>query len=70
MAETWLTYRELAQALNRAPESYSCTQATPAGQRRQGWILVDLEAEKAVHTPRGRPDDQPDERRMFEALEQ
>jgi hypothetical protein len=31
--------------------------------------FVDLEAEKAAHTPRRRPDEHPDERRTFEALE-
>jgi chromosome segregation ATPase len=39
--------------------------ATTAGLR----ILVDLEAEKAAHTPRRRLDEHPDERRTFEALE-
>jgi chromosome segregation ATPase len=32
-------------------------------------ILVDLEAEKAAHTPRRRPNKHPDERRTFEVIQ-
>ena len=78
MAETWLTYSELAQALDISPEA-ARQKAIRGGWRRQrgndgkARILVDLEAEKAAHTPRRRPDkrldEHPDERRTFEALE-
>ena len=78
MAETWLTYREFAEALDISAEA-ARQKAIRGGWRRQrgndgkARILVDLEAEKAAHTPRRRPDEHPDEhedeRRSFEALE-
>ena len=78
MAETWLTYRELAEALDISADA-ARQKAIRGGRRRQrgndgkARILVDLEAEKAAHTPRRRPDkrldEHPDERRTFEALE-
>ena len=82
MAETWLMYSELAQALDISAEA-ARQKAIRGGWRRQrgndgkARILVDLEVEKAAHTPRRRPDkrldehpdEHPDERRTFEALE-
>src|SRR5215475_2216110 len=74
VAETWLTYRELAQALGISAEAARQKAIRARWQRQRGndgkaRILVDLEAEKAAHTPRRRPDEHPDERRTFEALE-
>jgi hypothetical protein len=78
VAETWLTYRELAQALDISAEAARQKAIRGRWQRQRGndgkaRILVDLEAEKADHTPRRRPDkhlnEHPDERRTFEALE-
>ena len=78
MTETWLTYRELAQALDISAEA-ARQKAIRGGWARQrgndgkARILVDPEAEKAAHTPRRRPDkrlhEHPDERRTFDALE-
>ncbi len=82
MAETWLTYRELAQALDISAEAARLKAVRGRWPRQRGndgkaRILVDLEAEKAAHTPRRRPakhldehlDEHPDERRTFEALQ-
>ena len=74
VTETWLTYRELAQALGISPEAARQKAIRARWQRQRGndgkaRILVDLETEKAAHTPRRRPDERPDERRTFEALE-
>jgi chromosome segregation ATPase len=78
VAETWLTYRELAQALDISAEAARQKAIRGRWPRQRGndgkaRILVDLEAEKAAHTPRRRPtkhlDEHPDERRTFEALE-
>ena len=78
MAETWLTYLELAQALDISAEAARQKAIRGRWPRQRGndgkaRILVDLEAEKAGHTPRRRPvkylDEHPDERRTFEALE-
>jgi chromosome segregation ATPase len=78
VAETWLTYRELAQALDISPEAARQKAIRGHWARQRGndgkaRILVDLEAEKAAHTPRRRPDkhldEHPDERRTFDALE-
>jgi chromosome segregation ATPase len=74
VAETWLTYRELAQGLDISAEAARQKAIRARWQRQRGndgkaRILVDLEAEKAAHTPRRRPDERPDERRTFEALE-
>jgi chromosome segregation ATPase len=74
VAETWLTYRELAQALGISAEAARQKAIRARWQRQRGndgkaRILIDLEAEKAAHTPRRRPDEHPDERRTFEALE-
>ena len=74
VAETWLTYRELAQALAISAEAARQKAIRARWQRQRGndgkaRILVDLEAEKAVHTPRRRPDEHPGEHRTFEALE-
>ena len=74
MAETWLTYRELAEALAISAEAARQKAIRARWQRQRGndgkaRILVDLEAEQAAHTPRRRPDEHPDERRTFEALE-
>jgi len=69
-----LTYRELAQALGISAEAARQKAIRARWQRQRGndgkaRMLVDLEAEKAAHTPRRRPDEHPDERRTFEALE-
>jgi hypothetical protein len=86
VAETWLTYRELAQGLDISAEAARQKAIRGRWPRQRGndgkaRILVDLEAEKAAHTPRRRPDkllnehpdkllnEHPDERRTFEALE-
>jgi hypothetical protein len=78
VAETWLTYRELAQGLDISGEAARQKAIRGRWPRQRGndgkaRILVDLEAEKAAHTPRRRPDERlnehPDERRTFEALE-
>jgi chromosome segregation ATPase len=74
VAETWLTYRELAQALGISAEAARQKSIRARWQRQRGndgkaRILVDLETEKAAHTPRRRPDEHPDERRTFAALE-
>ena len=78
MAETWLTYRELAQGLDISGEAARQKAIRGRWPRQRGndgkaRILVDLEAEKAAHTPRRRPDkhldEHPDERRTFDALE-
>src|SRR5215472_9373897 len=74
VAETWLTYRELAQALGISAEAARQKAIRARWQRQRGndgkaRMLVDLEAEKAAHTPRRRSDEHPDERRTFEALE-
>src|SRR5262245_38442348 len=74
MAETWLTYRELAQGLDISTEAARQKAIRGRWQRQRGndgkaRILVDLEAENAAHTPRRRPNEHPDERRTFEALE-
>ena len=74
MAETWLTYHELAQGLDISTEAARQKAIRGRWPRQRGndgkaRILVDLEAEKAAHTPRRRPDEHPDERRTFEALE-
>jgi chromosome segregation ATPase len=78
MAETWLTYRELAQALDISAEAARQKAIRGRWPRQRGndgkaRILVDLEAEKAAHTPFRRPakhlDEHPDERRTFEALQ-
>jgi hypothetical protein len=74
VAETWLTYRELAQALGISAEAARQKAVRARWQRQRGndgkaRILVDPEAEKAAHTPRRRLDEHPDERRTFEALE-
>jgi chromosome segregation ATPase len=78
MAETWLTYRELAQALDISAEAARQKAIRGRWPRQRGndgkaRILVDPEAEKAAHTPRTRPDkhlnEHSDERRTFEALE-
>jgi hypothetical protein len=74
VAETWLTYRELAQGLDISTEAARQKAIRGRWQRQRGndgkaRILVDLEAEKVAHTPRRRPNEHPDERRTFEALE-
>jgi chromosome segregation ATPase len=74
VAETWLTYREFAQALGISAEAARQKAIRARWQRQRGndgraRILLDLEAEKAAHTPRRRSDEHPDERRTFEALE-
>jgi chromosome segregation ATPase len=78
VAETWLTYRELAQTLDISAEAARLKAVRGRWPRQRGndgkaRILVDLEAEKAAHTPRRRPakhlDEHPDERRTFEALQ-
>jgi len=78
VAEAWLTYRELAQGLDISAEAARQKAIRGRWPRQRGndgkaRILVDLEAEKATHTPRGRvdkhPNEHPDERRTFEALE-
>src|SRR5262249_7645803 len=78
VAETWLTYRELAQGLDISAEAARQKAIRGRWPRQRGndgkaRILVDLEAEKAAQTPRRSPDkhlnEQPDERRTFEALE-
>jgi chromosome segregation ATPase len=78
VAETWLTYRELAQGLDISAEAARQKAIRGRWPRQRGndgkaRVLVDLEAEKAAHTPRRRPDERlnehPDERRTFEALE-
>jgi chromosome segregation ATPase len=78
VAETWLTYRELAQALDISPEAARQKAIRGHWRRQRGndgkaRILVDVDAEKSVHTPRRRTDkhlnEHPDERRTFEALE-
>ncbi len=72
MAETWLTYRELAQALDISPEAARQKAIRGHWRRQRGndgkaRILVDVDAEKSVHTPRRRTDkhlnEHPDERR-------
>jgi methyl-accepting chemotaxis protein len=78
MPETWMTYAELAEALGTTAEA-ARQKAIRGRWRRQlgndgkARILVDLEAEKAAHTPRKRPDERPDgrpdEHRTVEALE-
>ena len=78
MAEAWLTYRELAQALDISPEAARQKAIREHWRRQRGndgkaRILVDVETEKAAHTARRRLDkhlnEHPDERRTFEALE-
>jgi len=78
VAESWLTYRELAQALDISADAARQKAIRGRWPRQRGndgkaRILVDLEAEKAAHTPRRRPhvhpNEHPDERRTFEALE-
>ena len=74
MAETWLTYRELAQGRDISTEAARQKAIRGRWQRQRGndgraRIFVDLEAEKAAPTPRRRPNEHPDERRTFEALE-
>jgi len=78
VAETWLTYRELAQGLDISTEAARQKAIRGRWPRQRGndgkaRILVDLEAEKAAQTLRRNPDkhlnEQPDERRTFEALE-
>jgi chromosome segregation ATPase len=78
VAETWLTYHELAQGLDISTEAARQKAIRGRWPRQRGndgkaRILVDLEAEKSAHTPRNRldkhPNEHPDERRTFEALE-
>jgi len=78
MAEIWLTYAGLAKALGTTPEAARQKAIRGRWRRQRGndgkaLILVDLEAEKASHAPRKRPDEhpagRPDERRIIEALE-
>ncbi len=74
MAETWLTYLELAQALDISAEAARQKAIRGRWPRQRGndgkaRILVDLEAEKAAHTPRRRPDKHLNERRTSGALE-
>jgi len=78
VAESWLTYRELAQALDISADAARQKAIRGRWPRQRGndgkaRILVDLETEKAAHTPRRRPNvnpnEHPDERRTFEALE-
>jgi len=78
VAETWLTYRELAQGLDISTEAARQKAIRGRWPRQRGndgkaRILVDLEAEKAAQAPRRSPgkhlNEQPDERRTFEALE-
>ena len=78
MAETWLTYADLAKALGITPEAARQKSIRGRWRRQRGndgkaLVLVDLEAEKASHASRKRPDEhpvgRPDERRTIEALE-
>ena len=78
MAETWLKYSDLANALGITPEAARQKAIRGRWRRQRGndgkaLVLVDLEAELASHVPRKRPDEhlagRPDERRTIEALE-
>lgn len=78
MAETWLTYTDLAKVLGITPEAARQKAIRGHWRRRRGTdgealVLVDLGAEKASHAPRKRPNDhlagRPDERRKIETLE-
>jgi hypothetical protein len=78
MAEAWLTYADLAEALGTSTEAARQKAIRGYWRRQRGndgkaRILVDLEAAKAAHTPRRRPNERPDEhpdkRRTVEALE-
>jgi hypothetical protein len=73
-----LTYREFANALGISPEAARQKAIRGHWRRQRGndgkaRILVDVHAEKSVHTPRRRPDERPHEhpyeRRTFEALD-
>ena len=78
MTEIWLTYSGLAKALGTTPEAARQKAIRGRWRRQRGndgkaLVLVDLEAEKASHAPRKRPEEhpsgRPDERRAIEALE-
>jgi hypothetical protein len=78
MAETWLKYSDLANALGITPEAARQKAIRGRWRRQRGndgkaLVLVDLDAEQASHVPRKRPDEhlagRPDERRTIEALE-
>jgi hypothetical protein len=78
MAESWLTYADLAKALGITPEAARQKAIRGRWRRQRGnegkaLVLVDLEAEKASHTPRRRPDEhpagRPDDPRTIAALE-
>jgi hypothetical protein len=78
MAETWLTYADLAKALGITPEAARQKAIRGRWRRQRGndgkaLVLVDVEAEKATHSPRRRPDEQlagrPDDPRTIAALE-
>jgi len=78
MAETWLTYADLAKALAITPEAARQKAIRGRWRRQRGndgkaLVLVDVEAEKATHSPRRRPDEQlagrPDDPRTIAALE-
>jgi hypothetical protein len=78
MAETWLKYSDLANALGITPEAARQKAIRGRWRRQRGndgkaLVLVDLEAERASHVSRKRPDEhlagRPDERRTIEALE-
>jgi hypothetical protein len=78
MAETWLKYSDLANALGITPEAARQKAIRGRWRRQRGndgkaLVLVDLEAERASHVSRKRPDEhlagRLDERRTIEALE-
>ena len=74
MVESWLTYADLAKALGITPEAARQKAIRGRWRRQRGndgkaLVLVDVEAEKATHSPRRRPDEHPAERRTIEALE-
>jgi hypothetical protein len=78
MAETWMKYSDLAEALGISPEAARQKAIRGRWRRQRGndgkaLVLVDLEAERASHVSRKRPDEhpagRPDERRTIEALE-
>jgi hypothetical protein len=78
MAESWLTYADLAKALCITPEAARQKAIRSRWRRQRGndgkaLILVDVEAEKATHTPRRRLDEhpagRPDDPRTIVALE-
>jgi hypothetical protein len=78
MAETWLKYSDLAEALGITPEAARQKAIRGRWRRQRGndgraLVLVDLEVERASHAPRKRPDERlavrPDERPTIAALE-